>query len=59
MSDTHGDWPALEGIEWPKNYATTADYPDEFGEVKVSNPNVEAQQARRLPDGYEVDGVDE
>ena len=41
-----GDWPALEGIDWPRAYARTEDYPDEFGEVRVVDP-VEAQQARR------------
>ena len=41
-----GDWPALEGIDWPRAYARTEDYPDEFGEVRVVDP-VEAQQRRR------------
>ena len=44
---THGDWPALEGIHWPKAYKTTEDYPDEFPDsVKVLNPE-ERQQERR------------
>lgn len=47
-----GDWPALEGIEWPKNYATTADYPEEFDTdgtpkyVKKVETPAEAQHQR-------------
>lgn len=56
MTNVRGDWPPLEGIKWPKTYATTEDYPAEFPPalepdgvpvyVKALDPE-EAQQARR------------